>query len=97
MIDIQVIDDEVNNELLDPIHCWGSKHGEVFQQYFEDKPQKCFYIGCGKSENVINIWFEEEEGVYRLSSDDKNSLLGLVSSVKVKKIEADIDVTLLVR
>lgn len=91
MINIRVKHSK-NDDLLSPIKMIGSEYDTVYQQYSNDKPQKDFYISCGYGEtSVIHIWYDEESKIYRFSTDDSESLNELASHVKVKEIQAEVN------
>lgn len=96
MITIIVNEKEVDNDLIDPVEMIGSEYGTIFQQYFNGKPCKDYYISCGHAEkSVIHIWHHEEDEEYNLSTDDIKSLKELVNTVKVKEIDATIEINLI--
>lgn len=95
MIKIKVNDNTEDELLVDPIAMINTEHGTLFQQYFNGKPCKDYYISCGHSELcVIHMWYSDEDGEYRLSTDDMKSLQGLVDAVKVKEINGLIEIKL---
>ena len=96
MIKIKVNDNTEDESLVDPITMVGTEHGTIFQQYHNGEPCKDYYISCGRSEqSVIHIWYNEENGEYNLSTDNFKSLKSLVDTVKVKEIDATIDINLI--
>ena len=93
-ISIEVHNEQKPTKFVDPIDCWGAKHGVVYQQWFDGKPQRDFLIGAGHAERPINIWWDDECKQYRISSDSKKSLKGFVNSVKYAEVKADVFITL---
>lgn len=96
MINIQVKQEVKTMALCHPIEMLDDKwpHGQVFQQYFTGIPQKDFYISCGGYEpSVVHVWLNDER-LYRLSTDNRESLLGLNATVLVAPIEANVSITL---
>jgi hypothetical protein len=84
--------------LISPVDMLNTPHGTVFQQFFDGKAQKNYYVSCGHAEeSVINIWYSDESKKWALSTDDKKSLLGLTSPVMVKKIDAELEIELNVK
>lgn len=70
-------------------------YGTVFQEYFNNKPEKTFWVKLDPAgESLLNVWFNEENNKYELSTDNIESLLEFAESVKVVKIEADINFSL---
>jgi len=93
MIKIKVKKSE--GELIEPVKMLNTPHGTVFQQFFHGKPQKSYYVSCGHlEESVINIWYSKESKEWLLSTDDKESLLGLNLPVMVKKVDVDLRIEL---
>jgi hypothetical protein len=89
------IQNDTDDDLIDPVLMAKSNYGTVFRQYFKDIKQKDLYFSCGQDEDaIIHIWYDEENNEYRLSTDDIKSLKELVKSVKVKQIDATIEITL---
>lgn len=76
--------------LINPIDMLIRKNESCcFQQYSHGKPQKTFYINCGIGEdNLIAIWYCDEEKKYLLSTDNIESLSTLNDHVQVKKIKS---------
>lgn len=88
------IQNDTNDDLIDPTAMINSDYGTVFQQWFKGKKQLVYYISCGRNEeNVIQLWYDIDEE-YRLSTDDIKSLKQLAKEVKVQKINATIEITL---
>lgn len=89
------IQNDTDNDLIDPTVMINSEYGTVFQQWFKGKKQPVYYVSCGfAEENVIQIWYNPEEDKHMLSTDDLKSLKQLVKEVKVQKINATIETTL---
>lgn len=94
MIIINVINNEPNNELICPTKMIGSPYGTVFQQYHYGQPTKDYYISCGQGEkSIVHIWFDEDER-FKLSTDNAKSLGEFYKSVKVKEVNATIEINL---
>lgn len=94
MIEINIEKNESEIELLKPSKMLDNlPYGTVFQQWFEGKPSDTFFLTCGHSEKrVITFWWDDENREYKVSTDNKKSLRGYVSSVKVFKINAEIKI-----
>jgi hypothetical protein len=57
--------------------------GTIFQQYDKGLPSNTYYIACGPYEKrVVTIWFGD--GYYSFSTDNKKSLMELLSHITVK-------------
>mgnify|MGYP003526312992 CR=1 FL=1 len=96
MITIKVNDKKRSNDLIDPCDMIGSPHGTVFQQYLNEKAEECYYISCGHGEkSVVQLWFSIEEDEYCLSTDNAKSLAELYDTVKVREIDATIEINLI--
>jgi hypothetical protein len=96
VITIKVSDKEVDSDFIDPVEMIGFDYGTIFQQYHNGKPCKDYYISCGHAEkSVIHIWYNEEDE-YNLSTDDIKSLKELVDAVRVKEINATIEIDLII-
>lgn len=97
-MNITVKNTKKDSALIDPIRMLDNiwPHGIVFQQYVSGNPTKNYYITCGHYEDaVINIWYCDEECKYKLSTDNVKSLTEFLSHVKVKQIEAEVNLELL--
>lgn len=95
MIKIKVGRDLPNEELIDPTDMINSPDGTIFQQYTNGKPTKDYYVSCGPAEkSVIHIWHDDDTRQHRLSTDDKKSLKELLDHVKVKVIDATLEINL---
>lgn len=89
------IQNDTDNDLIDPTVMINSEYGTVFQQWFKGKKQPVYYISCGHCEkSVVSLWYNDEEKKHQLSTDDIKSLKELAKSVKVKQINATIEITL---
>lgn len=103
MITIEIINGvQDDDDLLDPIECFGAPHGQVFQQYFDGEPQNEYLIGAGGCERPISIWYSNDgmnpnDPSHRISSESKKELRSYSSSVKYKKINASVHITLEVK
>lgn len=91
-----------NAKMLDPIECWGTEEGRVFQQYFNGKPQREYLLGVGRCERPISIWYNDDSmdpdcPCYRLSSESKKDLKQLVDTVKYVEVQANVIITLEVK
>lgn len=96
MITIKVNEKQVDSDLIDPVEMIGFDHGTIFQQYHNGYPCKDYYISCGHAEkSVIHIWYNEEDAEYNLSTDNIKSLKELVDAVRVKEIDATIEINLI--
>lgn len=84
--DVRVLLDDDELEFVKPIKVWGSEYGSVWQQYKNKKPQPWFLIGTGHHDNPVEIWYDDENGEYRLSSENKKSLKEYKSFIKYKKL-----------
>lgn len=94
MIIINVTNNQPSNALICPTEMIGSPYGTVFQQYHDGKPTKDYYVSCGQGEkSIIHIWFDEDER-FRLSTDNAKSLGEFYKNVRVKEIDATIEVNL---
>jgi hypothetical protein len=97
MIEIQVKQDKQNPLMHKPVNMLENywQEGQVFQQYFNDKPQQDYYINCGLNEpSAIHIWFNYETRSYALSTSNKEELQGFNPNVLVAPIEARVLITL---
>ena len=95
MIIINVSRDNEVVDLIDPVEMINSPEGTVFQQYFNNKPTNQYYISCGvNEESLVQIWYDDEDGKHRLSTENKKSLKKLYDTVKVKKTDAVIEINL---
>ncbi len=73
----------------------GYPYGTVFQQWFEGKPSNTFFVTCGVGEKrVLTFWWDDEDLVYKVSTDNKKSLKEYVPSVRVFEINAEINIKL---
>ena len=98
MITIKINEKQSGYDFIHPYEMLNSEYGTVFEQWFEGKPQGEFYISCGHCEDsVINIWYDEEDGCHKLSTDNAKSLKGLVNSVMVRKIDATVTIGLMTK
>lgn len=89
---------QADNDLIDPVEMIGFDYGTIFQQYHNGHPCKDYYISCGSAEkSVIHIWYNDEDAEYNLSTDNFKSLKTLVDTVKVKEIDATIEISLITR
>lgn len=95
-IEIVVKNKIKKSKLLNPVEIFGAEHGKVFQQYAGGKPQKCYAIGAGGCEPVIDIWYNDESNTYRLSSSNKSDLKGFLSHVKYREIDASVKIEICV-
>lgn len=95
MIDIK-IKERSTSKFLDPCDMLGTPYGTVFQQYFKGHPEDTYYVSCGNGEkSVLTIWFDDESELFKLSTDDRESLSELVDSVRVAIVDADVKIKLL--
>lgn len=95
MIKIKVNNKEIDNDLMNPCEMIGTPHGTIFQQYHDGIMCEEYYVSCGGGENsVIHIWHSDEDNKYRLSTDNVKSLTELYNTVKVKEIDATIEINL---
>ena len=89
------IQNDADNNLIDPTAMINTEYGAVFQQWFKGKKQPVYYMSCGfAEENVIQIWYNAEDDKHMLSTDNLKSLKQLVKEVKVQKINATIEMIL---
>ena len=85
MISIEINDRiDQNHKLLDPIDIYGADYGNVYRMYCAGEPSDTYFIGTGKNDRPICIWFDDIEEEWRLSSDSKKDLKGFCPEVKVK-------------
>ena len=92
-----VIKNSKNKKQIKPKKMFDRKYyyGTVFQEYFNNKPEKTFWVKLDPAEeSLLNIWFDDESNEYKLSTDNMESLLELASTVKAVKVEADINFSL---
>lgn len=67
---------------------------KCFQQYSHGMSQNCYYINCGVGEkNLILIWYDEEIGSLRFSTENLASLKNLKDHVLVKEVYLDFNIT----
>lgn len=94
MLNIKVINRATNK--LNPVEMLENKYaGCVFQQYANNIPQNNFYINCDINEGaVIQIWFDDVNYKYQLSTINKKDLSMYLPHVKVVKLDAKINLTL---
>lgn len=97
MLNIKVINKSTDK--LNPVEMLENKYSNrVFQQYANNVPQNHFYINCGINEEaviqIIQIWFDDENYEYQLSTSDKKDLSMLLPHIKVVKLDAKINLTL---
>ena len=97
MINIHVDDTHQDSDLQNPIDIWGAKHGEVYRMYDNGEPSDTYFIGAGGNENPIDIWWDDEDNKYRLSSSSREDLCSFNPHIKVKKIDADISIDLIIK
>lgn len=89
------IQNDTDNDLIDPTFMLNTEYGTVFQQYFKGKKQPIYYVSCGQNEkSVIQIWYCEVDEEHKLSTCDIKSLKEYTKEVKVQKINATIEMTL---
>lgn len=94
MITINITNNKPDNELICPTEMIGLPYGTVFQQYHDGKPTKDYYISCGHGEkSIIHIWVDEND-MFRLSTDNAKSLGEFYKNVKVKEIDAIVELNL---
>ncbi len=86
MIEITVGKQEEEVELIKPSEVYGQPYGRVYQQYIDGEPdvKGSYLISTGHSDRPICIWWDSEDGRYRLSSDSKKELKEFSSCVKFK-------------
>jgi hypothetical protein len=75
--------------LIEPVDMLKNEYAEkCFQQYSNGEPQKWFYKNCGAyEENVVVIWWDDEDNRYRTSAEHRSELKTLNSHVKCKLID----------
>jgi hypothetical protein len=75
--------------LIDPIEMLNDEYADkCFQQYSDGQPCKWFYKNCGRcEENVVCVWWDDEDEKYRLSTDSEESLSTLSGHIKCKVID----------
>lgn len=99
MLDIRVKNSD--EEMIEPqemLNWHKYPHGTVFQQYMKKEPQKNFYITCGSFEKrLVNIWFNDEDEEYNLSTSDHQELSEYYDFVKFKKVDAEIIMEILIK
>lgn len=67
----------------------------MFQQYSYKLPQKVYWINPGINEkNIIIIWFDDEDKIYKLSTNNKNFMkeyLKHITAVQIANNQKDIN------
>lgn len=85
-ITIQVEDmTEDNAQLLDPIEAFGAPHGTIFRMYDNGRPDNTYLIGAGHCERPISVWWDNECGQYRISSESKKDLKAFLPHIKIRE------------
>lgn len=70
-------------------------YGTVFQQYFRGKPDNTYFIHCGiGAKHLITVWYNDEDNRHELSTDSIKDINSFTEHVKVKRVDADIKITL---
>ena len=72
-------------KLYDPISAWGSSHNTIWRMYNNGRPGDTFFIGCGHAERCVSIWWDDECGNFRLSSESKKELKRFLPHIKIRK------------
>jgi hypothetical protein len=77
------------DSLIEPVDMLKNEYAEqCFQQYSNGEPQKWYYKNCGAyEENVVVIWWDDEDNRYRTSAEHRSELKTLNSHVKCKLID----------
>ncbi len=86
MIEITIGKQKKKVELIKPADIYGQPYGRVYQQYFKGEPDKngVYLVSTGPNDRPICVWWDDEEGRYRLSSDSKKELKEFNSWVKFR-------------
>ena len=85
-IDVDVVIVDNDTDLIKPIKVYGAGHGEVYQQYMNEQPQQSFLVGTGVNDRPIMVWWEDEEQIWRISSQTKTELCEYNKTVKYKHL-----------
>jgi hypothetical protein len=96
MVKIKITESDKNtNPLINPCKMFDAPHGTIFQQYIDDDPGEDFWISCGLNEkSLINLWFDDEAGCHKLSTDRKRNLREFSKDVKVRRVDGDLKLKL---
>jgi len=97
-VEIEIVGATKESELIDLLEMHSYPYGTVFQEYMDGKPVNDYWICCGSCEKrLVNLWFDDESGVYRLSTDRKKDLREFRSGIKAMVIDAEINLTLKIK
>jgi len=96
MVKIKITESDKNtNPLINPCKMFDAPHGTIFQQYIDGEPAKEFWISCGTNEkSLINLWFDDEAGCHKLSTDRKKALREYEYHCKVRLVDGDLKLKL---
>lgn len=97
MININIHENKQDLVLVDAKSIWNAPDGTVWQQYFNGKPQKWYFINIGVHEPLLIVWYDSESEQYRLSSNSRKDLLEYDSLVTFAKINVDLKLDLIFR
>ncbi len=84
MIEITIGKQSEKVELIKPSKVYGQPYGQIYQEYFKGEPGKAYLISTGLNDRPVSIWWDDEEGRYRLSSESKKGLKEFNSWVKFR-------------
>jgi hypothetical protein len=66
-------------------------YDKCFQQYTNGKYQPWYYINCGVCEESVVVIWEDEDGNFKFSTDDKSSLAELLPHVTVREVNLSLE------
>jgi len=68
---------------------------DIFQEYVSGKPVEWYFINPGiAEENLIIIWYDDEDNEYKLSTDNKKGLKEYGSHVTAVKVTNKINISI---
>lgn len=94
MITVKVTNPPLKTELINPRDMFTYKAGTIFQEYANGKPQKWFFVSLGCAENLLTIWYSDEDKRYLLATDTKKDVAELLPHVKCKVVDMTLSVLL---
>jgi hypothetical protein len=95
MLEINIHGVQAPKVSMRPEDMLNTPHGTVFQLMDNESSSDTYFISCGLHEKrVVVLWFEEEEGCWRLSTENKKDLRGYLDHITVREINATVCIDL---